>query len=184
MEQSSSIVLGQTPIKSKSRRSVRELFPRTPIQHTPSPSAMTTAAATADTVVTYETRVGTIVMHKTMEGELRSGNIGVVTGKTQGPSTTLNVLWTQDGSTTAVSPELLQKHGYSSPSATTANTARTSPAIIYSRNNSKSAASQFYSQHGAIGKSENFFHDVLHIFYFGIKFRNRKRLYRGVFVYI
>ena len=98
-------VIGSTPIRTTSSRPLRRRLdyetPQRNAQQTP------TEANAAD--VTMTTRQGTLVKHINDFDSDRSDKIGVITDVTAGPEpTTLDVLWTDDGSTTSVLPANLR----------------------------------------------------------------------------
>ena len=99
----SSIVLGATPIKTKSRRAIRKRLYATPA---PDPPA-TPPAQVQSTPLSTDSRAGTLVKHNPVEGNPRSGQLGVVVKRTSDTAETLDILWTTDGATTQTLPSLL-----------------------------------------------------------------------------
>lgn len=94
---SSSFILGRTPIKTTSTRKLRRaLFP-TPAS-VPTPAANINTQTTSD-AVTPDTAPSTLIKYSDKEAtHPRCGAIAVVQKRTSDDTTTLDVLWTSDGS--------------------------------------------------------------------------------------
>ena len=98
-------VIGSTPIRTTSSRPLRRRLD----YETPQRNTQQTPTEANVTDVTMATRQGTLVKHINDFDSDRSGKIGVITNATAGPDpTTLDVLWTDDGSTTAILPANLR----------------------------------------------------------------------------
>ena len=98
------IVLGATPIRTTSRR--RRLFPPATQSQLPfTPPAQTTNQNAVD----INARPGTMVFRIEEHGHANSGKTGVILRATAGPSpTTLDVLWTSDGTISTAIPSKLR----------------------------------------------------------------------------
>ena len=124
-----SLVLGSTPLRTQSRR---RLF-ATPLQQTPQHQVQmpSSSPAASSGAVTLETSVGTLVDHVVLEGNTRSGQLGVVLGKTVTDTTKLDILWTTDGVQSSTDPQHLTLHTMQTPSTSpTPSTSQSAPSSI------------------------------------------------------
>ena len=92
-------ILPKTPIKRVSLQKIRKQ-----LYATPTSTPVSSPAARADITVT--SRAGLLVKHIKDDSE-RADTIGLILQRTSLTSDTLDVIWTADGVTTSVKPELL-----------------------------------------------------------------------------
>ena len=104
-------ILGITPTKITSIRPVRTRLYATPEPNTTPP------AQTRPQPIQITARPGTLVQHIESQ-DPRSGQLGVVIKRTTPDSNTLDVLWTSDGATTQIEPDMLILDRRATPNTT------------------------------------------------------------------
>ena len=124
-----SMILGTTPLKTKSQR---RLF------GTPAVTSQAVAATTpvptsvASSPITATTKAGTLVKHVKLAEAARSEQLGVVVGTTVSDTSKVDILWTTDGKTEGMAPQLLSAYTVptpSNPAPTTAPASTLQPAL-------------------------------------------------------
>jgi hypothetical protein len=124
-----SMILGTTPLKTKSQR---RLF-GTPAVTPPAAATTTQVPASAVlSVITATTSAGTLVKHVKLAEATRSEQLGVVVGTTVSDTSKVDILWTTDGKTEGMAPQLLSAYRVptsSTPAPTTAQASILQPTL-------------------------------------------------------
>ena len=135
----SDIILGVTPRKRTSRRTVRKRLYATPTGRTTPPTQ------TQPQTVTITAKPGTVVKHSDVTDNARSGQIGTVAKRTSTLAMTLDVLWHNDGTIEQVDPDNLLLNNASEPPQNAAAATSTPDESVYTRDKS------FYESHPGKG---------------------------------